>query len=70
MNGLSKGQSFIYAQLSQYIGAKEEGRRQKAEGIETQGEADALISQEYERLQGFLYSRPEPLDTLLARYKS
>ena len=44
--------------------------RKKAEGIETQGEADALISQEYERLQGFLYSRPEPLDTLLARYKS
>ena len=41
-----------------------------AEGIETQGEADALISQGYERLQGFLYSRPEPLDTLLARYKS
>ena len=41
-----------------------------AEGIETQGEADALISQGYERLQGFLYSRPEPLDTLLAHYKS
>ena len=41
-----------------------------AEGIETQGEADALIAQGYERLQGFLYSRPEPLDRLIARYKS
>ena len=41
-----------------------------AEGIETQGEADALIALGYERLQGFLYSRPEPLDTLIARYKS
>ncbi|MDG0980815.1 MAG: EAL domain-containing protein [Halieaceae bacterium] len=41
-----------------------------AEGIETQGEADALIAQGYERLQGFLFSKPEPLETLLARYKS
>ena len=41
-----------------------------AEGIETQAEADALIAQGYRRLQGFLYSRPEPLEALIARYKS
>jgi EAL domain-containing protein (putative c-di-GMP-specific phosphodiesterase class I) len=41
-----------------------------AEGIETQAEADALIAQGYQRLQGFLYSRPEPLEALIARYKS
>ena len=44
--------------------------RAVAEGIETAEEADTLISQGYERLQGFLYSQPEPLSTLLARYKS
>lgn len=44
--------------------------RAVAEGIETQAEADTLYKQGYQRLQGFLFSIPEPLHTLVARYKS
>lgn len=46
------------------------GMKAVAEGIETQEEADALLAQGYKRLQGFLFSRPEPLTSLINRYKS
>ena len=38
-----------------------------AEGVETQAQADHLIVQGCDRLQGYLYAQPMPLDEWLAR---
>ncbi len=38
-----------------------------AEGVETQAQADFLLASHCDRLQGYLYSRPQPLADWLAR---
>ena len=42
------------------------GLRVVAEGVETSGQRDILLAMRCDELQGFLYARPMPPDTLLA----
>ena len=44
------------------------GLKATAEGVETFGELAILQAQGYDQFQGFLFSKPEPLDELIARY--
>lgn len=43
------------------------GLRVVAEGVETQAQADFLIASDCDSLQGYLYSRPVPVDVWLAQ---
>ena len=45
------------------------GLKATAEGVETLGEMAILQAQGFDQFQGFLFSKPEPLDELIARYR-
>jgi EAL domain-containing protein (putative c-di-GMP-specific phosphodiesterase class I) len=46
------------------------GLKATAEGVETLGEMAILQAQGFDQFQGFLFSKPEPLDELIARYRN
>jgi EAL domain-containing protein (putative c-di-GMP-specific phosphodiesterase class I) len=46
------------------------GLRVVAEGVETQAQADFLIANDCDSMQGYLYARPMPLAALIERLHS